>query len=538
MAFYGGAESATVKQRWFHCRLWVRRFSRCTAWSMLVLAALPVVLRLALLAHNPMPVPQIADDFSNLLLGDTLAHFRLANPSHPMHRFFEAAFVLQEPSYSSIYPPGQGVLLALGELLFRQPWAGILLASGVLCALCYWALRAWTTSSRALAAGLLAVLEFGPLGEWTNQYWGGLASGIAGCLVFGSLPRLRKSGSTRYALLLGAGLALQLISRPFEFTLLLPVVACFLVPILKDLGKRKLAVTSLAITAAVFPAALLMLLQDSAVTGHWTTMPYMLSRSQYGMPTTFTFQPLPKPERQLTREQQADYDAQSDAHEDIPSSFKGFLQRWSERLPDYNYFFPLPLLLVLPFFLLSLRDWKNISVFATLLLFSLGTNFYPYFYANYIAVLIPLFLLVTVTGLAALNRLRIRNVVVGQVAVWLIALLCAGQFVWTYGLRISGNGTAPNAYASWGLQGEDFYQDRIAVHQRLAQASGSQLVFVHIGDEEDIQQWIQNGADIDHSRVVWALDLGAQENAHLLAYYPDRIAWRLQAGTAKLEPYK
>ena len=29
-----------------------------------------------------------------------------------MHRFFETNFVLQEPSYSSIYPLGQGIVLA------------------------------------------------------------------------------------------------------------------------------------------------------------------------------------------------------------------------------------------------------------------------------------------------------------------------------------------------------------------------------------------------------------------------------------------
>src|ERR1700683_4646780 len=46
----------------------------CTA----LLAALPVVLRLALLAHHPVPTPRVADDFSYLLLGDTLAHFPLA----------------------------------------------------------------------------------------------------------------------------------------------------------------------------------------------------------------------------------------------------------------------------------------------------------------------------------------------------------------------------------------------------------------------------------------------------------------------------
>ena len=97
------------------------RLAGRTLLCMALLAALPVVLRLALLPHHPVPTPRVADDFSYLLLGDTLAHFRLANPMHPLHRFFEGVFILQDPSYSSIYPLGQGLALAFGELVFRQP---------------------------------------------------------------------------------------------------------------------------------------------------------------------------------------------------------------------------------------------------------------------------------------------------------------------------------------------------------------------------------------------------------------------------------
>src|SRR5690349_15267410 len=66
-----------------------QRFANRTVLCMTVLCLLPIVLRLALLPHHPVPAPSVADDFSYLLLGDTLAHFRLANPMHPMHRFFE-----------------------------------------------------------------------------------------------------------------------------------------------------------------------------------------------------------------------------------------------------------------------------------------------------------------------------------------------------------------------------------------------------------------------------------------------------------------
>src|ERR1700685_2986354 len=77
--------------------------------SMVLAGAAPVILRLALLGQHPVPTPRVADDFSYLLLADTLAHFRLANPMHPMRRFFEGVFILQEPSYSSIFPLGQGL---------------------------------------------------------------------------------------------------------------------------------------------------------------------------------------------------------------------------------------------------------------------------------------------------------------------------------------------------------------------------------------------------------------------------------------------
>ena len=186
---------------------------------MALLAALPIAMRLGLLANHPVPTPTVADDFSYLLLGDTLAHLRLANATHPLHRFFEAVFVVQEPSYSSIYPLGQGLALAFGEVVFRLPWAGVLLSEGLLCAGCYWMLRGWIDPLWALAGGVLAAVEFGPLSPWMNTYWGGAVSGVAGCLVFGALPRLRggvadKKRRTRDAVLLGVGLGLQLLDAP------------------------------------------------------------------------------------------------------------------------------------------------------------------------------------------------------------------------------------------------------------------------------------------------------------------------------------
>src|SRR5208283_462776 len=71
---------------------WARKLAARTAWSMLALAVLPIGLRLAMLAESPAPMPNGSDEFSHLLVADTLCHLRLANPPHPLHQFFETTF--------------------------------------------------------------------------------------------------------------------------------------------------------------------------------------------------------------------------------------------------------------------------------------------------------------------------------------------------------------------------------------------------------------------------------------------------------------
>src|ERR1700688_4124291 len=82
--------------------------------------------RLAVLSLLPIPVPGIHDEYSYLLMGDTFTHGRLANPPHPMWLSFETFHVNWFPTYSSIYPPAQGFILAIGQLL-GNPWIGVLL---------------------------------------------------------------------------------------------------------------------------------------------------------------------------------------------------------------------------------------------------------------------------------------------------------------------------------------------------------------------------------------------------------------------------
>jgi hypothetical protein len=473
-----------------------QRLANRTVICMLILGLLPIGLRLALLPHHPVPAPGNADDFSYLLLGDTLAHFRLANPMHPMHRFFEGVFILQDPTYSSIYPLGQGLVLATGQLIFGKAWAGVVLSVGLLCALCYWMLCGWVAPKWALLGGLLAVATFGPLSSWMNTYWGGAVSGIAGCLVFGALPRLKNAYRMRDAVFLGAGLGLQLLTRPFEFVLLVFIVFLFVAP-----------VRSLIVAAAVLlPAFGLMLLQNKQVTGNWTILPYQLSRYQYGIPTTFTFQPNPSPHRALSIEQQVDYDAQTDAHKQASENYVAQLGR---QVRHYRFFLLPALYLALPAFLLNVRQYRFAWAAVALAVIGLGEAFYPFFYPHYVAAEASLFLLVAVVGIEKVNRFS-------REAAMFIVAICVGHFVFWYGFRPGDVIDSTNAA-------------RLTVEDRLNPEPGKHLVFVHHSTSRALGEWIQNQADIDRARVIWAIDLGPDEDTALRRYYPGRKAWVVEA---------
>ncbi|MGA2271465.1 MAG: hypothetical protein ABSH44_23620 [Bryobacteraceae bacterium] len=509
-----------------------QRLAARTGWCMLLLAALPVALRLLLLPRHPVPMPAGADGFSYVLLADTLRHFRLANPPHALHQFFETVFVLQEPSYSSIYPLGQGLALALGWTIFGHPWAGVVLSVAALCSLCYWMLRGWTTPGWALVGGLLAVIEFGPLNEWMNIYWGGAVAAAAGCLVFGALPRLRQEPRTRDAVWLGLGLAVHLLTRPYESIFLLVSVILFFLPALRARGQRAgLVRAAAAVALVVLPAIALTLLHNRAVTGSWTTMPYALSRYQYGVPTTFTFQSNPIPHRPLTAQQRLTYEGQAEVHGEGADTIGRYFERFGSRARYYRFFFLAPLYLALPAFLVTLREFRFGWIPLTLLVFGLGGNFYPYFFPQYIAAATCLLLLIGVTGLERLSRWTVRGFVVGQDAARLLIFLCAAHFLFWYGLHLFANDNlllAMGRYETWDYINYGDAEGRISISHRLAQAPGKQLVFVRYGPQHRFREWVHNAADIDSAPVVWALDLGPGEDEKLERYYPDRTVWLVE----------
>lgn len=510
------------------------RFAVRTRWAMLLLLVLPIALRLMLLPNHPVPLPGVYDEFGHLLVADTLRHFRLANPMHPMRRFFETFFVLQEPTYSSIYPLGQGLLLATGRLLFHSSWAAVVLASGAFCSLCYWMLRAWVSPGLALLGGLLAVIEFGPLNPWTNCYWGGTLAACAGCLVFGSLPRIGENGRRRGGIALGLGLAIHVLTRPYESLFLLLSAGIFFASI------RRAAMRPLAVAASfLLGAGFITLVQNRSITGDWLRLPYQLSQYQYGVPASLTFQAPPTPHRELTPQQRLEYQSQLSFRNSSRETAASYLLRLEYRVRFYRFFFLAPLYVALAGFAAAWRSPHWLWIVGTTALFALGTNFYPFFQVHYIAALSSLFILMSVRGLERLSEWR-----AGSIVATLAVFFCAAHFILWYTVHLFENNEVSPAmrrYETWNGINHRGGSRRERIGEELARIQGPLLVFVRYAPQHVFQdEWVYNEADIDGARIVWARDLGAAEDERLIRYYPHREVLLLDpdADPPDLAPYR
>jgi hypothetical protein len=310
-------------------------------------------------------------------------------------------------------------------------------------------------------------------------------------------------------------------------------VALFFAPLVRDREKLRSLLKALPETAIVLvPFLALILFQNKAVTGSWTTLPEALSQYQYGVPASLTFQPHVTPHRELTPQQELDYRMQRGFRGEKPETVGTYFLRLEYRVRFYRFFFLAPLYVALVAFLFRLREYRFLWVALTAALFALGANFFPAFQLHYLAGIACLFVLMSVTGLDTLSGLRIGAQPAGLEAMRLLVALCAAHFLFWYGLHLvdrSDLSAAMRPYETWNAVNHGNPERRIAMNRKLAAIPGKLLVFVrylprHIFQEE----WVYNAAEIDGARVVFARDLGTEANERLRQYFPDRAVWLLE----------
>ncbi len=281
--------SAFPYVRRLQCMGWPRWLFVSNWRPVLFLIVLALVSRAVLLPYIGVPEPRINDEYSYLLMADTFSHHRLANPTPPEWRFFETFHVNVTPTYGSKYPVAQGAFLALGEVLFHQPWIGVYLSTALLCGAICWALQPPLGLQWAFAGGLLAMFRFALFNYWMNSYWGGSVPALGGAVALGGLMRLiEENRSGRYrigsATAFGLGLLLLGTSRPFEgLAFAIPLLVYFICNVVwASFADRRSAMQ------AVLPVLLIGILSGAfmgyynyRVTGNPALMPYLLSERTY-----------------------------------------------------------------------------------------------------------------------------------------------------------------------------------------------------------------------------------------------------------------
>jgi hypothetical protein len=298
-------------------------------------------------------------------------------------------------------------------------------------------------------------------------------------------------------------------------------------------GLRALARAAPAPILIVAAAMGVTLLQNKQVTGSWTTLPYQLSQYRYGVPAALTFQSKPIPHAELTAEQQMDYRMQRSFQGENPETLSTYLLRLEYRVRYYRFFFLAPLYLALPLSLVAIRRFSFLWVILTLIVFTLGINFFPAYQLHYAAACTCLYILVAIVGLQRLSSLRIHGRLAGRGAARILLFLCAAHFVFWYGLHLFERSSVSQAllpYETWDAINHLNPQRRIFVNRELEKIPGQLLVFVRYNYPQHIFQdeWVYNRANIDDSRIVWARDLGPEEDGKLLEYYPQRKALLLE----------
>jgi hypothetical protein len=504
---------------------WWAAFARKRALAMVTMGMLPVLARLALLPIYPIPVPAVHDEFSYLFAAKTFLLGRLANPTPPLWIHFQTFHILDTPTYTSIFPIGQGLLLAAGQLLFGNYWFGVCLSVGAMCATLVWMLYGWLPPRWAVFGGLLAVLQFGIAHYWMNSYWGGALAAVGGNLLLGSIPRLKAQLRSGYAVAAGIGVGILATTRTFEGMLLtLFVFASILYWQLryskytwKDVTLRGL----LPFGAVLLPVLILMGLQFRAATGSPFSIPHQLYRQQLTVMPTFAWQkPHPEPayRHAVIREFFVNWEPNYQNAKGW-GTLRGTIPALRERARTWgaSYFpgapyLPLALLSLLAGFSARIR-WLGFCIVMAFL----GTCLTSWTMPHYMAPILGALMAVHVQFLRYVHAWKWGDRRIGRWAFVGILVFMAVLF----GIRYSTRVVPYPEY--WAV-----YRDRM--ERMLERQPGKQLVFVRYTDRHLLQdEWVYNEPDIPKAKVIWSRMMTPEEDEELRAYYRDRAVWVLDA---------
>jgi hypothetical protein len=516
--------------------------------------------------HAGVREPVVHDEFSYLLAADTFAHGRLSNPSPSHPEFFEAPHILVVPSYGSKYPPGQGLMLAIGQVVGRRPIWGVWLSCGVFAAALCWMLQAWSSPPWALATTCLAIATCGVSSYWAQSYWGGMAAATGGALLFGALRRTLRAPRMGSSILMGAGVIVLANTRPFEGIWASLIAG---VPLAIWLfGDRSQPLTTkvwrwlLPFVTVLVVGAAGMVSYNRAVTGSWLLPPYVLHEQQYFDQGVFRFSSEHPPGREPAPRVAAFY-----------ASYKATPQRGLKlvlgtaealyRILGLTVDTAMGMTLetrgsssarLWLLALIATISWRARWVWfciGGLGFVVLGASLIWWWFPHYVAPVYPLEIAVFAVTLRRAD-LGSRTLQPSRRLAPLVVTILAALFL---GLPMAQHAIAarvglsheakPSSTESRDSSSRDSSSrtptTRSSIKQLLEREPGRHLVFVQYDPDYDIHdEWVYNGADLPGSRILFAHDLGAVKNSLLVADSPGRSLWLLRVGKkeTRLDAYR
>jgi hypothetical protein len=437
----------------------------------------------------------------------------------------------------SMYPPAQGLVLAIGEKL-GNPWLGQLLVTAAMCAAITWMLQGWVPPGWALLGGMLALLRIAILSYWMNAYWSGSVVALGGALLLGAWPRIRKHFRIRDAVWMAGGVAILANSRPYEgMVFSLPVAAA----LLWWVGSKKGRDLKLAMRRVMLPALLVIAAAAASmgyyyyrVTGSPAQMAYAVNARTYGGSPYFLWgkaqERRPAYRHAVMREF---YDWTWDVFKE-EHTVRGYLVASAANLAVWWRFYvgaalAIPLL-GLPWAVGDRRMLLPVICIATLMLgIAVETWNAPHYYAPAAGA----FFLLLVQAMRHIRLWRWKGRPVGHDLVRIVPMVCVAMIV----IRVMAASIHVPIEVPW-PRGN---LTRVSVIRRLEKDAGQKLVLVRYGPEHSPHdEYVYNRADIDGSEIVWARDMGGAENQELLNYFCKRSAWLLQPDDKPphLTPYR
>ena len=442
----------------------------------------------------------------------------------------------------------------------------------------------WVPFRWALAVSAMFALCLSPLMYWTNSYWGGSVAASGGALVLLGIGVYRTKQTPLAGAIFAVGALLLFWTRPFEGGL-------FALSVLMVFGKElwhSLRANVVAVAVSILAIGGAWTCYDNqAVTGNPFRLPYLLHARQYEVTPVFWFLPLqPEPTYSSPRlasqygmggwEEQV-YEGQGTWWQPIEPSTIADLRTptysnprlasqygtggWEEkryegpgawwqsigagaittlRTLEWPLSYALLLMLLVP---VAWRDplYRKMALVAGVCL--LGLSVETFHQEHYTAPTWAAVALMIAIWAKYAWDLQYRDRRLGVVLVLVALMLPALSALPSQIAILMGTSQAFSKDAS-NISTPSYWANRRAtLIKRLSALDQRQLVIVRYPspDWHLIEEWVYNGADIDHQQVVFAHDLGIEENRALLRYYPDRRAMLLTfdnvSGQAQIEPY-